>query len=71
MLIVEHDMAFVGSLCDRVYVMDRGHVITCCAPSELKNDERVVSAYLGAPARHLHSISTPSSTDYGSTEAGD
>jgi ABC-type branched-subunit amino acid transport system ATPase component len=46
--IVEHDMGFVGELCDRVYVLDKGAVITCCKPHELADDERVVAAYLGS-----------------------
>lgn len=49
LLIIEHDMAFIGRLCERVYVLDRGEVIASCRPSELKNDSRVVEAYLGAP----------------------
>lgn len=49
LLIIEHDMAFIGRLCQRVYVLDRGEVIASCHPSELKHDARVVEAYLGAP----------------------
>ncbi|MEU1597334.1 ABC transporter ATP-binding protein [Streptomyces sp. NPDC005708] len=47
MLIVEHDMVVIGSLCDRVYVLDHGSVVTCCAPADLAKDPRVVRAYLG------------------------
>jgi branched-chain amino acid transport system ATP-binding protein len=46
--IVEHDMGFVSELCDRVYVLDKGAVITCCKPHELADDPRVVEAYLGS-----------------------
>ena len=49
LLIVEHDMGFVGRLCDRVYVLDKGQVIASCLPSELMDNARVVEAYLGAP----------------------
>jgi branched-chain amino acid transport system ATP-binding protein len=48
LVIVEHDMGFVGELCDRVYVLDKGAVITCCKPHELAEDARVVEAYLGS-----------------------
>jgi branched-chain amino acid transport system ATP-binding protein len=51
LVIVEHDMGFVGELCQRVYVLDRGSVVTCCAPSELAADPRVVEAYLGRKRR--------------------
>lgn len=47
-LVVEHDMASIGALCDRVYVLDKGRVIASCAPDELADDPRVVEAYLGS-----------------------
>jgi ABC-type branched-subunit amino acid transport system ATPase component len=47
LVVVEHDMGFVTELCGRVYVLDKGEVVTCCAPSELVSDPRVVEAYLG------------------------
>lgn len=50
LVIVEHDMGFVADLCERCYVLDKGAVITCCAPSELASDQRVVEAYLGTKA---------------------
>lgn len=49
LLIVEHDMGFVGRLCDRVYVLDKGEVIASCLPSQLMDNPRVVEAYLGVP----------------------
>ena len=47
LMIVEHDMGFVADLCERVYVLDKGEVLTSCEPSELASDPRVVEAYLG------------------------
>jgi branched-chain amino acid transport system ATP-binding protein len=47
-LVVEHNMEFVQSLCDRVFVLDKGAVAAECKPSELANNPRVVEAYLGA-----------------------
>ena len=41
-------MAFVGSLADRVVVLDRGRVIADGTPSEVRGNERVVEAYLGS-----------------------
>ena len=48
-LVIEHDMAFIGRLCERVYVLDKGAVIAACRPEQLKENPRVVEAYLGAP----------------------
>ena len=50
MLLIDHDMDLVLSLCDRIIVLDLGQVIASGTPDEIRNDERVVQAYLGAPA---------------------
>jgi branched-chain amino acid transport system ATP-binding protein len=48
LLIVEHDLDFVMRACDRVVVMNDGRVIAHGSPEEVRRDERVVDAYLGA-----------------------
>jgi ABC-type branched-subunit amino acid transport system ATPase component len=46
-LIVEHNMDFVMGLCDRVTVLDYGEVIATGPPEVIRNDPRVLDAYLG------------------------
>jgi branched-chain amino acid transport system ATP-binding protein len=48
MLLVEHDMQFVGALAERVVVLDRGRVIADGAPAEVRADKGVIAAYLGS-----------------------
>ena len=48
LLIVEHDLDFVMRASDRVIVMNDGRVIAQGTPDEVRADERVVDAYLGA-----------------------
>jgi branched-chain amino acid transport system ATP-binding protein len=44
---VEHDMDFIGRLCDPVIVMAEGKVLTIGAPTEVMKNEAVIEAYLG------------------------
>jgi branched-chain amino acid transport system ATP-binding protein len=46
-LLVEHDMELVMSICDVVYVLDVGYVIASGPPDEVRRDAAVVKAYLG------------------------
>ncbi|WP_435194405.1 ABC transporter ATP-binding protein [Natronomonas sp. EA1] len=46
-LIIEHDMPFIMDLADPVIVLDQGHVLMEGTPEEVKNDSRVIDAYLG------------------------
>jgi ABC-type branched-subunit amino acid transport system ATPase component/ABC-type branched-subunit amino acid transport system permease subunit len=46
-LLVEHDVAFLASLSDRVYVMANGKIIADGTVAEISADPAVVDAYLG------------------------
>jgi len=52
-LLVDHDMELVLTICDRVIVLDLGEVIAVGPPDVIRTDEKVISAYLGLPASEV------------------
>ncbi len=53
-LLVDHDMALVMGVCDRLHVLDFGRLIASGPPAAVRADPAVVTAYLGAQPDQAH-----------------
>ena len=51
-LLIDHNMALIMDVCDRIYVLDQGTTLAEGTPAEIRSNLDVAAAYLGESAVH-------------------
>ena len=51
-LLIDHNMALIMDVCDRIHVLDQGTTLAAGTPAEIRDNLDVASAYLGESAVH-------------------
>ena len=62
-MLVEHHMDLVMSVCDRVVVLDFGRVIASGEPAAIREDPAVLEAYLGRDTAGPAAVATTGASD--------
>jgi ABC-type branched-subunit amino acid transport system ATPase component/ABC-type branched-subunit amino acid transport system permease subunit len=53
-LIIEHDMSLISSVADRLIAMELGELIAQGPPTQVLNDDRVITSYLGTSSKYIN-----------------
>ncbi|OLF15052.1 ABC transporter ATP-binding protein [Actinophytocola xanthii] len=69
-VVIEHDTKFIFSLCDTVSVLVQGEVLVEGSPDVVREDPRVIEAYLGKPREEVEAEVAEAAAHHGADHQG-
>ncbi|MFT3730663.1 MAG: ABC transporter ATP-binding protein [Hyphomicrobium sp.] len=54
-IVIDHDLRFIMTLCHRIFVLDAGEIVACGNPEEIRQNPRVIEVYIGQQRSKDHS----------------
>jgi branched-chain amino acid transport system ATP-binding protein len=69
-VVIEHDTKFIFSLCDSVSVLVQGEVLVEGSPETVRDDPRVIEAYLGKPREEVEAEVAEAAASHEHKEGG-
>jgi branched-chain amino acid transport system ATP-binding protein len=64
-VVIEHDTKFIFSLCDQVAVLVQGELLVEGTPETVRDDPRVIEAYLGKPREEVEAEVRAAAAEHG------
>jgi len=62
-VLIEHNVPLVFNLCDRVTALDKGRIIACGSPRDIRMEQSVVDSYLGSQQKGAGMTRKPAKAD--------
>lgn len=54
-IVIDHDLRFIMTLCQRIFVLDAGEIVASGPPQEIRENPRVIEVYIGHERSKEHS----------------
>jgi branched-chain amino acid transport system ATP-binding protein len=62
-VVIDHDLRFIMTLCNRIFVLDAGQIIASGTPEEVTENPEVIEVYIGHSKKKKKQLPTEETND--------